>query len=445
MNLRPGNLFTLVCVTILLLCSCRPKDSQINQAGDGAAYDQLISQGYELLKEGKLKEAYVAASEAEASNGKRFEAYALAAIILHQNGADADAKAFMEKAIARVPADKKAKLNGIAEAISRTDAGGQTLAPGNLDAIGALSDSPELKRKLVMLQLILTDADKAANPSDKAPFLNEFLTRSGPVIAKYPNQTNLWLLRAEVAVELDYPNTGWLAARQLKRLGMTDSSDPAVVSILAALDRNGWLDINSPPARDYSKWTVQQAVDAANRGDADAQYSLGFWYANGLSGLAKDDNQAFRWFWQSATNGYEIAQVNVGNSYRFGAGVSHDYSQAIKWYRNAVDFSHYEESACNALAWALATYPDPGLRNGAEAVTLAKMAVSETKHQGQTATQDLLNNLDTLAAAYAETGAFSDAINAETEAISLLTDEAAKSDYRSRLTLYQSNTPYHLK
>ena len=57
------------------------------------------------------------------------------------------------------------------------------------------------------------------------------------------------------------------------------------------------------------------------------------------------------------------------------------------------------------LAWLLATYPDSKSRDGAEAVRLAERACDLTERR-------ILALLDTLAAAYAETGDFPRAISA---------------------------------
>jgi len=50
--------------------------------------------------------------------------------------------------------------------------------------------------------------------------------------------------------------------------------------------------------------------------------------------------------------------------------------------------------------------------------------------------------LDTLAAAHAEAGDFAKAAAVQKEAMALLHTEAEKNDYRSRLKLYESGSPY---
>ena len=64
--------------------------------------------------------------------------------------------------------------------------------------------------------------------------------------------------------------------------------------------------------------TVRQAAD---QGDAEAQYNLGVIYNNG-EGVPKDDAEAVRWFQLAAEQGYAKAQFELGYKYRWGHGVS---------------------------------------------------------------------------------------------------------------------------
>jgi len=89
----------------------------------------------------------------------------------------------------------------------------------------------------------------------------------------------------------------------------------------------------------------------------------------------------------------------------------------------------------NGIAWDLATNPDPKLRDGRRAVELAENAVAATNRKGP-------GFLDTLAAAYAEAGQFTNAVRIEQEAMSLLTNVDEKLDYASRLKLYEAGLPY---
>ena len=74
----------------------------------------------------------------------------------------------------------------------------------------------------------------------------------------------------------------------------------------------------------------------ANAGDAQAQDTLGFAYANGL-GVPQDYAQAAAWRRKSAEQGYARAQWRLGYAYERGQGVPQDYVQAVAWYRKAAD------------------------------------------------------------------------------------------------------------
>jgi hypothetical protein len=77
------------------------------------------------------------------------------------------------------------------------------------------------------------------------------------------------------------------------------------------------------------KMRIEQGdAEAAENGDADAQYRLGQIYASG-EGVPEDDTKAFKWFKKAAEQGYAIAQNNLGNAYRHGRGVSYDYKEAV--------------------------------------------------------------------------------------------------------------------
>lgn len=91
----------------------------------------------------------------------------------------------------------------------------------------------------------------------------------------------------------------------------------------------------------------------------------------------------------------------------------------------------------NNLAWYLATTPDETKRDGAEAVKWATLACEETLYQDGF-------KLDTLAAAYAESGQWDDAV--EYQKLAIQCYESGKRDVlkgmRERLNLYHSGQTY---
>jgi eukaryotic-like serine/threonine-protein kinase len=89
----------------------------------------------------------------------------------------------------------------------------------------------------------------------------------------------------------------------------------------------------------------------------------------------------------------------------------------------------------NDVAWTLATSEKPAAWDSPLAVELAQKAVEMTDRKDA-------NILDTLAAADAGVGQFTNAAKVEREAIAVLQDDNKTNDFTSRLKLYESNSPY---
>ena len=75
---------------------------------------------------------------------------------------------------------------------------------------------------------------------------------------------------------------------------------------------------------------ITKQIQAADQGDASAQFSLGVAYDNGI-GVIEDDVEAARWFHKAADQGIAKAQYNLGVMYAKGEGVIEDYVEAYKW------------------------------------------------------------------------------------------------------------------
>ncbi|PAY15543.1 hypothetical protein CKO51_31345 [Rhodopirellula sp. SM50] len=111
-----------------------------------------------------------------------------------------------------------------------------------------------------------------------------------------------------------------------------------------------------------------------------------------------------------------------------------DYQQAINDFEVAIDLDSESAWAHNQLAWLLASCPDHKYRDGSRAIELATKACTLSEWKD--------THIDTLAAAYAESGDFDEAIRWQEKAIELA-PAASKDDYRSRLKLYKSGEPYY--
>ena len=113
------------------------------------------------------------------------------------------------------------------------------------------------------------------------------------------------------------------------------------------------------------------------------------------------------------------------------------FGEAISCFEKILKFWPENAEVKNNLAWVLATCPDAALRNGLRAVELATAA--DRSSGGANATV-----LDTLAAACAEAGQYTNAVAAARRALEAAAgQESAAEGIRSRLRLYEAGIPYH--
>ena len=120
-------------------------------------------------------------------------------------------------------------------------------------------------------------------------------------------------------------------------------------------------------------------------------------------------------------------------------GAKAEYDKAVADFNSALELDPDFSPAYNNLAWTLATCPQAALRNGQQAVQDATKACALSGWNN-------INQLDTLAAAYAEAGDFENAVNWETKVLAtpnLAPEDAAIA--KDRLALYQAHQPYHRK
>ena len=112
--------------------------------------------------------------------------------------------------------------------------------------------------------------------------------------------------------------------------------------------------------------------------------------------------------------------------------------EALQSYETALRLQPDLPDALKNKAWILATCPDPQFRNGGEALRLARRALELTSAEN-------IHALDALAAAYAETGQFSQAVDSAEKALALArasnqVETAAR--IQSRLECYRAAKPF---
>ena len=86
-------------------------------------------------------------------------------------------------------------------------------------------------------------------------------------------------------------------------------------------------------AREALRWYRK----AAELGNAEAQYKMADYYLDDDGLLPKDVTAAFKCYLKSAENGYQLAYYDVAQCYRYGKGCTQNRSEAIRWYRKAMN------------------------------------------------------------------------------------------------------------
>src|SRR5262249_8203928 len=116
-------------------------------------------------------------------------------------------------------------------------------------------------------------------------------------------------------------------------------------------------------------------------------------------------------------------------------------TEAVAHWKESLKIMPHGWKAQANLAWVLATSPDASLRDGAKAVDLAKQIVQHTGGANDANTPILLR---TLAAGYAETGRFSEAIETAQQASQLAITQgntALMEDLQSNIANYRRGRP----
>jgi TPR repeat protein len=91
---------------------------------------------------------------------------------------------------------------------------------------------------------------------------------------------------------------------------------------LAAVERRDWAA------------ALAEFRPLADRGVADAQVNLGNLYMKGW-GLTQNYGEAFRWYLKAAGQGSVIGQGKLGLMHYYGLGVPEDHAEAARWFREA--------------------------------------------------------------------------------------------------------------
>ncbi|KAG0267891.1 hypothetical protein DFQ27_007968 [Actinomortierella ambigua] len=121
------------------------------------------------------------------------------------------------------------------------------------------------------------------------------------------------------SAEQDPDDKSWFLTTSRKRLAAMKSSLGSVMNV-----------------RDTNQDRVQARaeIQAAEGGDARAQFNIGLMYETGRV-VEQSDIEAFRWYTKAASQGNSNAQFNLGWMYKIGQGVEQSDVEAAKWFTKA--------------------------------------------------------------------------------------------------------------
>ena len=136
--------------------------------------------------------------------------------------------------------------------------------------------------------------------------------------------------------------------------------------------------------------------------------------------LAKNKGNTAALYWRADT------RLNIG-----------DHQGARKDYERVLEANPKHEATLNNLAWLLATSPEDVLRDGKRAIELALQASESSQYKKP-------HILSTLAAAYAETGAYDKAVEWSNKAVELGRDDI-QGQLEAELKSYQQKKPWREK
>ena len=130
----------------------------------------------------------------------------------------------------------------------------------------------------------------------------------------------------------------------------------------------------------------------------------------------------------------DAAYHNRGNAYADKG----EYAKAIADFNQAIRLAPDDPDNYTNLSWLLATCPKDEVRDGKRALQMATRACELTDWEDA-------NDIENLAAAYAECGQFDEAVKWQTKAVELGTGLESLAESRARLDLFKAGKPFREK
>jgi tetratricopeptide (TPR) repeat protein len=161
------------------------------------------------------------------------------------------------------------------------------------------------------------------------------------------------------------------------------------------------------PDDDPTAMDLESLTEAAEEGDAESQFVLAQRYHEG-EGVAADPEAAFRWYSESADQGFPPAIMFVGYCYANAVGVDEDYTKAAEHFREAADagfpFAMGLLAQCYATGQGVAEDMDEAMKLYRQAAELGEpicqAQLGEAYEFGIGVEQDLAQALHWYTAAY---------------------------------------------
>lgn len=172
---------------------------------------------------------------------------------------------------------------------------------------------------------------------------------------------------------------------------------------------------------------------SAEAGWPNAQTDMAGFYIQGI-GTEPDNQKAVQWYRKAAEQGEPRAQFNLGRMIASGRGTPLNFEEAIQWYRKAAQQDRQltaKIKSLTALSMLLATCPQEKLRDGNAALEL----VQQTQHLDPQNTAVI----EILAAAYAQSGQFEEAVEQQKKWIQSLQDAAIPDSSDKETKLAKAN------
>jgi tetratricopeptide (TPR) repeat protein len=396
--------------------------------------------GVALSETGKPEEAVEYLRKSLELNGEDANAHSNLGVLLIKLGKVDEAIPHLEKALANNPNDAKARSNlgAVLAEKGRTDEAIVQLE----QALQANPQDADAHNNLAVALARSGKLDEAIPHFEKAleadPNSVELHSNLGRVLAQKARfDEAIPHLEKALAANPNAADLQFQLGRALAAKGRLDEAIPHLEQALAANPKSAEAHrflarvLSSRGRLDEAISHFEQAL-AIDPGLAEVHNDFGF----ALISKGRPD-EAIAHFEKAVAlaPGYANAHYNLGSAlYDFRGRTA----EAIVQWREALRIQPNHVLALNRTAHVLATNPDAAVRNGSEAAALAERAVQLSGGRDPVF-------LDTLAAAYAESGRFPEAVQTARQALDLATqrhDQRLAEAVSARIALYEAQTPF---